>query len=539
MTRVLIRCDASLQIGSGHVIRCRTLARELKQQGTEVLFICRQQPGDLISLLEQEFCVLALQNQPLASCHGRKGRGLYEAWLGCSQAADANECLTAIYLAKAHNVDWIVVDHYGIDIEWETQLIAGLHGNTQIKLMTIDDLADRKHKADLLVDQNFFGEATDLRYQALVPNHCRQLLGPHYALLSTEYSQLHSLVPTRNQVQRILVFFGGVDQDNLTGRTLEALMDPRMDHLSVDVVLGRLSPHRQNVAKQVARRAFTYLHDSLPSLAGLITRADLAIGAGGATTWERACLNLPTLVVAIAANQMASAQALNDAGHLSLLGDSETVTAKQIRSELLAQITGPLQKDAGSQLTDGLGTKRVALAMLGPQTSIVLRSANADDGPLLLRWANDPQVRANSFSPDPITPSDHDQWFQKGLKDPNRLLLIATTGDNNPIGQIRFDRQPITRTGQIREALVDLSLDRCARGYGLAGELVRLGLQAMERHFGPDIEAVADVLTTNWASNACFRRVGFSEEEPISTLAPTTQTVHRWRWTRRHPYAHD
>ena len=153
MSRVLIRCDASLQIGSGHVIRCRTLARELKEQGVEVLFICRRQPGDLISLLEQEFCVLTLQSQPMRSCQGLKERKLYEAWLGCSQAADANECLTAITSSEIDSFDWVVVDHYGIDIEWETQLMTGLRGNTRTKLMTIDDLADREHKADLLIDQ--------------------------------------------------------------------------------------------------------------------------------------------------------------------------------------------------------------------------------------------------------------------------------------------------------------------------------------------------------------------------------------------------
>ncbi len=533
MTRILIRCDASLQIGSGHVIRCRTLARELKQRGAEVLFICRRQPGDLVALLEQEFCVLSLHNQPLASSKGLEGRELYEAWLGCSQSQDADDCIKAIASERLQNVDWLVVDHYGIDITWQSQILIGLCGDTPTRLLIIDDLANRPHKADLLLDQNFLGMATDLRYQALVPSHCRQLLGPAYALLGPEYSQLHSLVPERTKVQRILVFFGGVDQDNLTGRTLEALTDPRMAHLSVDVVLGRLSPHRQVVLDLVAQRAFTTLHDPLPSLAGLIARADLAIGAGGSTTWERACLKLPSLVVTIAANQMPFAQALNHAGHLELLGDSVTVTAEQIRSAILAQITGPLQNDAGSNLTDGLGAKRLALAMLGPQTSIILRSANADDEPLLLRWANDPQVRASSFSPDPISPSDHHQWFVKGLTNPNRLLLIATMGDYIPIGQIRFDLQAITQECHIQEAMVDLSIDRCARGHGLAVELVHLGLQAMERHFGPNIEAVAEVLTTNRVSNACFRRAGFSMDEPVSTVAPTAQAVNRWRWRQK------
>ena len=118
----------------------------------------------------------------------------------------------------------------------------------------IDDLADRPHQADLLLDQNFFGKTTHQRYQELVPPCCLQLLGPHYALLAPEYAQLHPLMPARAELRRVLVFFGGVDPDNLTGRALEALFDPSLAHLSVDVVLARQSPLRQAVAELVALR---------------------------------------------------------------------------------------------------------------------------------------------------------------------------------------------------------------------------------------------------------------------------------------------
>lgn len=525
MTRILIRCDASLSIGSGHVIRCRTLARELQSRGAEVLFLCRRQAGDLIALLEQEFQVLALSEQPLALCERLVGRELYGAWLGCSQIQDAEDSLTALASARVRSADWLVVDHYGLDASWETQLVNALAGEEITpKLLVIDDLADRPHKGDLLLDQNFFGAFTDQRYQGLVPSHCRQLLGPHYALLGPEYAQLHSLVPVRTELRRVLVFFGGVDPSNLTGRTLEVLLDPALAHLAVDVVLGRQSPHRQAVADLVAQRPFTTLHGPLPSLAGLIARADLAIGAGGATTWERACLKLPSLVVAIAENQLPFAEALHQAGHLHLLGEEATVSAEQIRSALIAWVAEPRQQDAGCDLTDGWGASRLAFAMLGPQTAISLRPANPGDGALLLRWANDPQVRASSFSPDLIARSDHHNWFHQGLTDPNRLLLIATAADYCSIGQIRFDRQLPPKA----EAVVDLSLDRCARGFGLAADLVRLGLQVMEQTWGPDIEVVAEVLTTNAASNACFSRAGFVQES-ISLVAPPSRSVNRWR----------
>ena len=274
MSRILIRCDASISIGSGHVIRCRTLARHLQCRGAEVLFLCRRLAGDLITLLEQEFRVLALPELPLGLCDGLEGRELYGAWLGCSQIQDADDCLTALTSSGVCSADWLLVDHYGLDTSWESQLLNALAGDKGTpKLMAIDDLADRPHQADLLLDQNFFGPVTDQRYHGLVPSHCRQLLGPHYALLGPEYAQLHPLVPVRTELLRVLVFFGGVDPDNLTGRTLEALLDPALAHLAVDVVLGRQSPHRQAVAALVAQRPFTTLYESLPSLAGLIARA--------------------------------------------------------------------------------------------------------------------------------------------------------------------------------------------------------------------------------------------------------------------------
>jgi UDP-2,4-diacetamido-2,4,6-trideoxy-beta-L-altropyranose hydrolase len=530
--RVLFRCDASLSIGSGHVMRCRTLARELQRRGADVIFLCRRQPGDLISLLVQEFAVLALPEQPLAVCEGLKGRDLYGAWLGCSQHTDAAQCLEALAQAGITSANWLVADHYGLDARWEAQLLAGLAGaDAPPKLLVIDDLADRPHQADLLMDQNFFGEATELRYKQLVPPQCRQLLGPHYALLGPEYAQLHSLVPPRTEFRRVLVFFGGVDPANLTGRALEALMDPELAELAVDVVLGRQSPHRQVVAQLLARRPHTTLHSPLPSLAGLIARADLAVGAGGATTWERSCLGLPSLVVTIAANQLPFAQALDHAGHQQLLGDGASVTVEQIRSALLARIAQPAPGGAGSALTDGWGASRLAMAMLGLQGAISLRPATAADEALLLRWANDPQVRANSFSPEPIALADHHHWFQAGLANPNRLLLIATAADGCPMGQIRFDRQPASSDGQASEATVDLSLDRCARGHGLASELVRLGLLAMEQRWGPATDAVAEVLASNSASNACFARAGFAlDSELVSTIPPLSQAVNRWRW---------
>ena len=276
--------------------------------------------------------------------------------------------------------------------------------------------------------------------------------GPHYALLAPEYPHLSPLVPKRTQLKRVLVFFGGVDQDNLTSQALKALMDPALTDLAVDVVIGRHSPHWKIVKELVDKLPNAALHSPLPSLAGLMVRADLAIGAGGATTWERACLGLPSIVIAIATNQLKSTQALHQAGHLQLIGREGWVSVEEITSALLTRLHKPDAKGAGSELTDGWGVSRQAMAMLGPQDGgLRLRQAVETDEALLLRWANDPQVRSNSFTSEKITPQDHHRWFSRGLNNPKRLHLIATTADGCPVGQIRFDQQSLSQEGTSNE----------------------------------------------------------------------------------------
>ena len=314
------------------------------------------------------------------------------------------------------SADWLVVDHYGFDVTWQLPILSSLKSEGLCRLLVIDDLADRPHQADLLLDQNFFGLKTTQRYQQFVPAHCRQLLGPHYALLGPEYAQLQPLMPMRTQLNRVLVFFGGVDPENLTSRALEALNHSDLRHLAVDVVLGRHSPHRNAIETLVAQRPLTTLHSALPILAGLIARADLAIGAGGATTWERACLKLPSLVVTIAANQQPFAEALAQADHLHLLGDAAEVGVEQIRSALVAHMNDPdeAQCDAGGDLTDGLGASRLALAMLGPGEPITLRPADALDEALLMRWRNDQPSQAASVSAGSIALSDEQHVSRSG-----------------------------------------------------------------------------------------------------------------------------
>ena len=517
--RFLIRCDASLAIGSGHVMRCRNFARALQQRGIEVLFLCRERPGDLIALLAQEFGVLGLPAlpDPEPCLEGLEGRDVYGAWLGCSQSQDAEDCLNAIRLADIGLVNWLVVDHYSLDQSWERKICESLKATfaERPRLLVLDDLADRPHQADVLVDPNRLESSVCEAYQPHVPATCRLLLGPAYAPLDPLYAELQPLAPQRRCLRRVLVFFGGVDQDNYTAVALQALSHPAVADLAVDVVLGTSAPHHPTVVKLVQQRPQTQLHSRLPSLAGLMLRADLAIGAAGTASWERAVLALPALVTPVADNQQQGAQALAVA-NAALLIDLKQPTDPVV--EILNAITTLIKQperlqllSAGARsLGDGRGLGRLLTTMLGPHQCRRLRPATLADEDLYLAWANEPEVRRQSFNTEPIPLKQHQCWFRSRLKSPNALLRVLVDAEGLPLGQIRFER---SQTEPVR-AEIGFSLDPVARGHGLASELLKLGLAELARQWGRQVNAYGEVRMANQASARAFLRAGFAEEPP-------------------------
>src|SRR5207244_2861084 len=287
---IAFRTDCGTRIGTGHVRRCLTLAEELRRRGARVVFISREQPGDLISLTARSgFETLRL---PFIGGASERDEG-HAAWLGVPQAVDAESTIAALNGLKP---DWLVVDHYAINAEWEKALRPAVN-----RILVIDDLADRDHDCDALLDQNYFGADTASRYDHHLPETCIRLLGPVFALLQPHYAVIRSALPPRDgYIRRILIFFGGSDQTNETAKVLTALSHPSLMHLAVDVVLGSNHPNPEGVRTLVAARANTILHGELRSLAGLMARADLAVGAAGATTWERLSVGLPSIIVTIA-----------------------------------------------------------------------------------------------------------------------------------------------------------------------------------------------------------------------------------------------
>ncbi len=360
---IAIRVDASAAIGTGHLVRCRTLGRALRQQGATVRFICRAHPGHgIYALREEGFAVTAL---PPAETSKTESAGEdYARWLGVPQARDADETIAAL----EGRPDWLVVDHYGLDADWERRLRPHVG-----RLFAIDDLANRDHHCDALLDQNYNPNA-EARYAARLPAEATRLLGPRYALLGPEYGQNRSEGTAHSgRIDRLLVFFGGTDPDNLSGRALEALRHPAFANVTIDVVVGPNNPHREALAKQAATRPGLILHAPRPHLADLMAAADLAIGAGGATTWERCFLGLPSLVVSIAENQRPACRALAAQGLIAYAGHHDQVTVERLQAALSVLVAEPERlrrmAEAGRELVDGQGVERIVGALLSKGSS--------------------------------------------------------------------------------------------------------------------------------------------------------------------------
>jgi UDP-2,4-diacetamido-2,4,6-trideoxy-beta-L-altropyranose hydrolase len=497
---VAIRVDSGAHIGGGHLLRCITAAQELRALGASVCFVSREHPGHLLAVLDDSgFPVYRLPPVNLARSDGAD----HVAWLGVAQEQDAAETLAAL---DGLRLDWLIVDHYAIDAVWERHV----GQSTSAKIMVIDDLADRPHQADLLLDQNYFGSETAGRYGSRVPHHCNCLLGPRYALLHPRYKHLRQSSPRRsNAVERVLVYFGMHDATRATLRVLEALNHPEFLPIAVDVVVGNDPQLLAEVQAAIRARPGTTLHQSLPTLADLMASADLAIGAGGATTWERACLGVPAIVATIADNQVGLASVLAADGFIALVGRSTSMSSHAWYIVLRQLVRTPERiSTLGSrarQLTDGYGAARVARYLVGGnRREVFLRPARAADELLLLEWANDPDTRHFAFNREQIPAAQHHDWLMARLEDANCMILIGDDPHGLPLGQVRFDFHD-----DRNEATINISVDVAMRGSGVGSVLLKEAVAAWRRQY-PDTPIIAEVVVGNDASRRLFSAAGFT-----------------------------
>lgn len=357
--RIAFRADASLEMGSGHVMRCLTLADALSEQGAECHFICRTHQGNLAELITARghHCHLLAIEPDSEQEPAEVPLLAHASWLGCGWEQDATQTLAIL---TDRHPDWLVVDHYALDDRWE-QMMRPHVG----MIMVIDDLADRSHECDLLLDQNLGRQPDD--YRERVPPHCMLLVGPHYALLRPEFAALRGYSLQRRQIptlKKVLITMGGVDKPNATSRVLEALRQaPLPLDCRICVVMGAKSPWLEQVETLAATLPWpTEVRINVSNMAELMADSDLAIGAAGSTSWERCCLGLPTLMFVIADNQREVAHNLMSAGAAAvymLTDNLEENVINWLHGYVSEPEKGIIMLKNARKITDGLGVCKV------------------------------------------------------------------------------------------------------------------------------------------------------------------------------------
>lgn len=481
--KIAFRADASLHIGTGHIARCVTLAKELRRRGAEVSFVSRAHPGHQIALLEREgFATVTLSGEGL---HPPRTED-YAAWRGVSEQQDAEETIAAIGAC-----DWLISDHYGLGMDWERRMRPGA-----ARIAAIDDLG-RGHDADLVIDQNLSENPS--RYEQ---TPATKLLGPAFALLGEDY-RTATRVTVRETVARIFVFFGGADPKGAVVAALETLSGPAFSGIHLDVAVGAASPHLAALGAWAARRGGAAVHAGVPSLAPLMAAADLAVGGGGIAMLERCCLGLPQVVLTVAENQVPGTRALAAQNAIVHLGPFDSGRARLADAvTTLAADTGRRRalSEQGQLLVDGWGTARVAEQILPtPAASLALRPAAAADCRFYHTLVNEPEVRRNSLQTAPIPWDQHQSWFSRRLASADSRLWVLTAA-GLPVGQVRLDRKD-------GRAHIDYSLDPLVRGRGWGRIVIGLGLAAFFAEH--DMPVRAEVKSGNPASHAIFEKLGF------------------------------
>lgn len=495
VNNIAFRVDATKQIGTGHFMRCLTLADELRKTGADVRFICRDLPSYLAAMLaDQGISLNQLAGEPPAPPANDLA---HSHWLWTDQEHDAQASLQAL---EDGPWDWIIVDHYALDHRWESRMRAAAK-----LVMAIDDLADRHHDCDALLDQNHYFDMNE-RYLGKVPEHCNLLLGPRYALLREEFRKLREhLKPRSGEVRRILVFFGGVDAGNLTSQAIKALSQAGLKSVHVDVVIGAQHPHRAEIESSCAEAGY-FSHVQTTRMAELMAAADLAIGAGGIATWERCCLGLPALSICTAKNQR---RQIADAAEAGLLyaPSSEGDVADLIRrhAKCLFENAYGLQliSSISMKTVDGKGLVRVA--GLIDSGDIEIRRATENDSQKLFEWRNHPSIRGASRNAELIEWSAHRLWLESVLANEDRELLIGYVGDK-PIGVVRFDKEQ-----DVAEVSIYLVPETGVKGQG---RNLLLSAERWLKANRTDIKKIrAEVLGANAASQRLFQSADYRIEK--------------------------
>lgn len=476
--KLFIRADASAQIGTGHVMRCLSLAETWQRAGGRVTFFSANLP----QALQQKLAEMKISLVPILHSPG-----------------SAEDCA---FLAEhvRDTASWIVLDGYHFDASFQRQL-----KETGPWTLVVDDFGNaRKYCADLVLDQNL--GVTDSLYDNK-GEQTRLLLGSRYVLLRQEFLKWRGRSQSISTVaNKILVTLGGSDPDNATSLVLRALQETKIADLDVTIVVGGSNPHFETIKDLAATSLFKVrLLRGVSNMAELMAETDLAISASGTTSWELAFMGVPFATIVLAENQRGIAQQLEASGVSKNLGwhnaTSPSAIARTVLPLLTDDATRAEMSRRGRNLIDGDGSFRVWLHL--NEQMITLRNATLDDAKTILNWANQSDVRKVSFSQDAISWEKHLPWLETKLQSNNCELWIACDAEGKPIGQIRFDLDG-------DQATISISLDASARGKNFGPLVIWNGCRKLFKK--TTVKSIdAFIKPDNAKSIRAFQKVGFKQ----------------------------
>jgi UDP-2,4-diacetamido-2,4,6-trideoxy-beta-L-altropyranose hydrolase len=477
MSNIVIRADASSQIGTGHVMRCLALAHSARTRGLTVSFVCAELPD-------------ALEGRLLDS-----GCAVYRMEVIPGSLEDAEQTGQL-----ARDSQWLVIDGYRFDDAFEAKLKANLEYSST-RILAFDDEGQQAHSSvDAILNQNHGAEQ-------FAPNYSRtatQLLGSRFALLRPEFLKWQTWeCPTPERISRILVTFGGSDLGNHSLEVLQALEVGFPEVFEIRVIVGAANPHLETLKLfAVTSHHQLELFQNVSDMPAMLAWAEFAISAAGSTVWELAFMNLPALIAVVARNQLELATAMDSVAGMQNLGWITELDQKAFAKTIQDAMARAHSPKSGRQLIDGFGAERV-LAHL-ENDELWLRSAKPSDSRQVWLWANDPEVRQVSFNSNLIPWESHLPWFTRKLEDDSSVLLIACKlEDDAPFGLIRFALEA-------DEAMVSVMLDSQSRGHGLGSRVLE---RATQRLFATrEVTTVrAYIKTDNPRSHRAFARAGYAD----------------------------
>ncbi|MAF76562.1 MAG: UDP-2,4-diacetamido-2,4,6-trideoxy-beta-L-altropyranose hydrolase [Halobacteriovoraceae bacterium] len=495
VSRVLFRVDAAWHIGLGHLLRCIELAKIIEKAGIEVFFVCRNFEGfsyePYISNLNFKFFFLER-----VAVSGQIGEVPQHEWLGCSVEEDVREVICQI---KDLNFNAVFVDHYSIDKRWEKKIKSKCR-----KVVVIDDLGDRQHSCDYIVDPNYASlESKFLGSGSEVIE--KLLLGTKYTILKSDFPRLRESYlekKTNSSLKKILVNLGGASNSIILKKILIGIEDSSFS--GEVVVLANNEEFVKECESDIVFSKFTFIK-YISDMADFYHDIDLVIGAAGTSFWERCCLGIPSILLKVADNQEVVIKPVEAKFPELVYRDSNALISSL--DELFENFSDVKYKsevvDYCSSLICGLG-KWLIVKEVFNLSLFNLREANYNDCDVIYGWQLFPGVRKFFRNSDVPTYDEHCNWFSSSLVNENRKILIFEV-ESIPLGYLRLDYS------DQRSAEVSIIISPFFKGNGLA----TIGLLQLSEDYS-DLKLTAYIHVDNHASQKAFLKAGFKRDSETS-----------------------